>query len=166
MTTHTHKSFAEMATEVIVTFLNNNQIELTELPQLIRSVHASMRETLGNGHSAEELSEPVKLVDHTAATPELIPPRPYQSARIVETRRRPALPVEKSVTGDYVYCLECGKRFKTMKHHLMLEHDMTPEQYRAEWKLPHDWPITAPNHSENRRKIARGAGLGSRITSR
>ncbi len=160
--THVHKSFAEMTHEVIITFLTHNQIDIAEVPDLIRNVHQVMQETVGKQTGT---SEPISLVDHTHQEEVTLRGNGARASIDIITRR-PAVPVEKSVTGDYIFCLECGKRFKTMKHHLQLEHDMTPEEYRIEWGLKPDYPVTAPNHSENRRKIAKKAGLGNRITGR
>ena len=72
----------------------------------------------------------------------------------------PAVPIRRSVTDDYIICLEDGKRLKILKRHLMTAYDMTPEQYRAKWGLPHDFPMVAPSYSRRRQEMAKAIGLG------
>lgn len=72
----------------------------------------------------------------------------------------PAVPIKKSVTPDYIVCLEDGNRMKMLKRHLSSHYGMTPEQYRAKWGLPEDYPMTAPNYALKRRNIARTIGFG------
>jgi predicted transcriptional regulator len=72
----------------------------------------------------------------------------------------PAVPVKKSVTADAIICLEDGKKFKSLKRHLRTTYDMTPEQYRAKWGLPADYPMVAPSYAAKRSELAKGMGLG------
>jgi predicted transcriptional regulator len=72
----------------------------------------------------------------------------------------PAVPVKKSVTPDYIVCLEDGKRFKSLKRHLGTAYDLTPDQYRQKWNLPSDYPMVAPNYAAARSALARASGLG------
>jgi len=72
----------------------------------------------------------------------------------------PAVPVKRSVTADYIVCLEDGKKLKMLKRHLLTAYGMTPEQYRAKWSLPHDYPMVAPNYSLRRQELAKAIGLG------
>ena len=72
----------------------------------------------------------------------------------------PAVPVKKSVTPDYIVCLEDGRRFKSLKRHLRARYGLTPEAYRAKWALPLDYPMVAPNYAEARSRLARAIGLG------
>lgn len=74
--------------------------------------------------------------------------------------RAPAVPIEDSVTPDYIICLEDGKSFKMLKKHLMAVYSMTPEDYRAKWRLPVDYPMVAPNYAAKRQELARKSGLG------
>lgn len=74
----------------------------------------------------------------------------------------PAVPVKKSVTPDYIICLEDGKRLKMLKRHLKTAYDMTPEEYRERWGLPADYPMVAPNYAKQRSKLAKQIGLGTR----
>ena len=72
----------------------------------------------------------------------------------------PAVPIKRSVTDDYIVCLEDGKKLKMLKRHLMTSYGMTPEQYRAKWALPLDYPMVAPSYSRTRQELARKIGLG------
>lgn len=72
----------------------------------------------------------------------------------------PAVSVKKSITPDFIVCLEDGKRFKSLKRHLRTQYDMTPDQYRAKWGLPSDYPMVAPNYAAARSELAKTMGLG------
>lgn len=73
---------------------------------------------------------------------------------------KPAVSIKRSVTADYIICLEDGLKFKSLKRHLRTSYEMTPEQYRAKWGLPHDYPMVAPKYAEHRSKLAKQIGLG------
>jgi len=77
-----------------------------------------------------------------------------------EVELKPAVPVKKSVTDDYIICLEDGKKLKMLKRHLKTAYDLTPEDYRAKWGLPHDYPMVAPNYALKRQQLAKKIGLG------
>ncbi|MEO0625033.1 MAG: MucR family transcriptional regulator [Pseudomonadota bacterium] len=77
-----------------------------------------------------------------------------------EVELKPAVSIKKSVTDDYLICLEDGKKLKMLKRHLKTAYDMTPEEYRAKWSLPHDYPMVAPKYSETRKQLAKKIGLG------
>lgn len=81
-------------------------------------------------------------------------------------RPQPAVPIKKSVTPDYIICLEDGKRLKMLKRHLKTAYGMTPEQYRERWGLPPDYPMVAPNYARQRSALAKEIGLGTRARSR
>ena len=70
------------------------------------------------------------------------------------------MPIRKSVTSEYIVCLEDGKRFKSLKRHLRSQYNMTPEQYREKWNLPADYPMVAPKYAETRSRLAKHMGLG------
>ena len=72
----------------------------------------------------------------------------------------PAVPIKRSVTDDYIICLEDGKKLKMLKRHLMTAYGMTPEDYRAKWGLKHDYPMVAPNYALKRQELAKKIGLG------
>lgn len=76
-------------------------------------------------------------------------------------RPEPAVPVRASIKPDYIVCLEDGRKLKMLKRHLMTHYNLTPEQYRAKWNLPADYPMVAPNYAEQRRTLAKQIGLGT-----
>ena len=84
------------------------------------------------------------------------------AAPIPEVRQEPAVSVRASIKPDYIVCLEDGKKLKMLKRHLMTHYNLTPEQYRAKWSLPADYPMVAPNYAEQRRSLAKKIGLGTR----
>jgi predicted transcriptional regulator len=83
-----------------------------------------------------------------------------------ETPQEPAVSVRSSVKPDYIVCLEDGKKLKMLKRHLMTHYSMTPDDYRAKWKLPADYPMVAPNYAEQRRTLAKKIGLGTKRRKR
>ncbi len=89
-----------------------------------------------------------------------------QQTPVVEVRPEPAVSVRASVKPDYIVCLEDGKKLKMLKRHLMTHYNMTPEQYRARWNLPADYPMVAPNYAEKRRELAKKIGLGRKPGAR
>ncbi|GJE29703.1 MucR family transcriptional regulator [Methylobacterium organophilum] len=119
-----------LAGDIVSAFVSNNSIAAAELPGLITSVHAMLR----------QLTEP---------TP--------QSASVALT---PAVSVKRSITPDFLICLEDGKKFKSLKRHLRTRYNLTPEEYRARWGLPHDYPMVAPNYAAARSELAKATGLG------
>jgi len=82
-------------------------------------------------------------------------------APAADERPEPAVPVRRSVTPDYIVCLEDGKKLKMLKRHLKTQYNMTPEDYRERWGLAADYPMVAPNYAEQRRKLAKKIGLGT-----
>ena len=123
-----------LVTEIVVAYLSHNTVAMTDIPRLIAETRAALAQsatTISNG-------ERVSLV----------------------TSKEPAVPVKKSVTPDYLICLEDGTKLKMLKRHLRTAYDMTPEQYREKWGLPEDYPMVAPNYAKKRSSLAREFGLG------
>ncbi|MFC3441334.1 MucR family transcriptional regulator [Sphingobium rhizovicinum] len=85
-----------------------------------------------------------------------------QPAPAPEVKPEPAVSVRASIKPDYIICLEDGKKLKMLKRHLMTHYQMTPEDYRAKWGLPADYPMVAPNYAEQRRSLAKKIGLGTK----
>ena len=83
-----------------------------------------------------------------------------EAVAVVETLPEPAVSIRASIKPDYIVCLEDGKKLKMLKRHLMTHYNLTPEQYRARWNLPADYPMVAPNYAEKRRELAKNIGLG------
>ncbi len=81
---------------------------------------------------------------------------------ITADRPQPAVPIKRSITPDYLICLEDGKKLKMLKRHLKTAYGMSPEQYRERWGLPADYPMVAPSYAEKRSKLAKDIGLGTR----
>jgi predicted transcriptional regulator len=80
---------------------------------------------------------------------------------VVEPKQEPAVSIRASIKPDYIVCLEDGKKLKMLKRHLMTHYQMTPDEYRAKWNLPADYPMVAPNYAEQRRMLAKKIGLGT-----
>lgn len=83
-------------------------------------------------------------------------------APVVEEKPVPAVSVRSSVKPDYIICLEDGKKLKMLRRHLMTHYGMTPDDYRAKWGLPADYPMVAPSYAEKRRALAKEIGLGTK----
>jgi predicted transcriptional regulator len=119
-----------LTTEIVASHVSNNTVGLADLPTLIKAVYTSLA-----GQGAEE-------------------PKEQQEKPV------PAVAIKKSVMPDYIVCLEDGKKLKMLKRHLSTAYGMTPEEYRAKWGLPHDYPMVAPNYSLTRKHLAKKIGLG------
>jgi predicted transcriptional regulator len=122
----------ELATEIMAAFVANNAVPRAELPALFEGLHASLK----------------RLTDGEVAPPVVEPPTPV-------------VPIRKSVTPDYLICLDDGRKFKSMRRHLAIL-GMTPEQYRQKWNLPSDYPMVAPNYAAQRSALAKNIGFGLR----
>jgi predicted transcriptional regulator len=122
----------ELAAEIVSAFVSNNSLPALELPVLLQSVHSAL----------------TKLATGEAAVVEAPAPK------------LPAVPIKKSVTPEYIICLEDGKKFKSLKRHLRTAYGMTPDEYRAKWGLPSDYSMVAPNYAAARSNLAKSMGLG------
>ena len=121
----------ELAAEVIAAFVGNNSVPMSELPALIQAVHAAVVRLEVGGDEASPRDE----------------------------AKTPAVSIRKSVTPDYLICLEDGKQFKSLRRHLTAL-GLTPEQYREKWNLPSDYPMVAANYAAQRSALAKKIGLG------
>lgn len=122
----------ELTAEIISAYVSNNTVVATDLPAIIGDVHEALSKA---------------------------------SLRLGTTEReelRPAVALKKSVTPDYIICLEDGKKFKSLKRHLRTHYNLSPEEYREKWGLPHDYPMVAPNYAAARSQLAKQMGLGTR----
>ncbi|MEI7606830.1 MAG: MucR family transcriptional regulator [Rhodospirillaceae bacterium] len=120
-----------LTANIVAGYLSRNSLSPADLPALMGTVHQSL---VGLGQPAEADEGPVDL--------------------------KPAVPIKKSITPDYLICLEDGKKLKTLKRHLMAAFNLTPADYRAKWGLPMDYPMTAPNYTKTRSEVALKLGLG------
>lgn len=119
-----------MAVDIVTAYLSNNSLPAATIPDLIATVHGALSNL---GRPAEESAQ---------------------------ASRKPAVPIRKSVTPDYIVCLEDGKRLKMLKRYLRSNFGMTPAEYRARWGLPADYPMVAPNYAKQRSEFAKQIGLG------
>jgi len=126
-----------------------NHLDLLTLTTEIVSAHLSNTQV-----AAQEISGVIQTVYKSLAA--LSPEMP-----VVEEKLQPAVPVKKSVMPDYIVCLEDGKKLKMLKRHLKSAYDMTPDEYRARWNLPQDYPMVAPNYAKQRSRLAKEIGLGT-----
>ena len=124
-----------------------NRAELLALTTEIISSHVS-----NNSTGQENLPDLIQSVFDKLAALASDEPAP--------TELTPAVPIKKSVTDDYIVCLEDGKKLKMLKRHLMTAYGMTPEEYRARWGLKADYPMVAPNYTAKRQELAKKIGLG------
>jgi predicted transcriptional regulator len=121
----------ELAADIVSAYVSNNTVSANDLTVLIGDVYAALQRT-SSGVVAEPQPEPLK----------------------------PAVPIKKSVTPDYIVCLEDGKKFKSLKRHLRTQYNVTPEEYREKWGLAADYPMVAPNYAQARSDLAKKMGLG------
>jgi predicted transcriptional regulator len=119
-----------LASEIVAAYVSNNPVAVGELPGMIKSVHS----TLGGLVNSSRPDAPLS--------------------------RKPAVPVKRSVMPDYIICLEDGKRLKMLKRYLRSRYNLSPEDYRAKWQLPPDYPMVAPNYAARRSEFAKKIGLG------
>ena len=120
----------EMTADIVSAYVGNNSVAAADLPNLIQSVHRALA-GISTGSDGQE------------ATP-----------------KEPAVPVRRSITPDHLVCLEDGRKFKSLKRHLRTKYNMSPEEYRAKWGLPKDYPMVAPNYAKARSDLAKQMGLG------
>jgi predicted transcriptional regulator len=119
-----------MTTDVVAAYVSNNTLPTAQLSEIIGAVFQSLKALEGQGSEAK--SEPLK----------------------------PAVPIRKSITPDFLVCLEDGKKLKMLKRHLRSTYNMTPDGYRQKWGLAADYPMVAPNYAEQRSAFAKKIGLG------
>jgi len=120
----------DLTAEIVSSYVGNNTVSTADLPNLISEVHSALHKTV----TASQEPEPEPL--------------------------KPAVPVKKSVTPDFIICLEDGKKFKSLKRHIRTHYGLTPEEYREKWGLDADYPMVAPSYAEARSKLAKQMGLG------
>lgn len=124
-----------------------NNAELLNLTTSIVTAHVSR-----NVIPASELPDLIKQIHGTLAN--------IEGSEAYEDKPKPAVPINRSVTPDYIICLEDGRKMKMLKRHLKTTYNMTPEEYRKRWSLPSDYPLVAPNYAKKRSSLAKKIGLG------
>ena len=125
----------ELTAEIVAAYVSNNPLPSSEIGRVIADTYAAISNL------------------HGRAAP---PP---------EEKPVPAVPIKKSVMPDFIICLEDGKKFKSLKRHLATSYDLTPDDYRARWNLPADYPMVAPNYAATRSQLARASGLGRKAAA-
>lgn len=120
----------DMTAEIVSAYVGHNSVGPDEIPNLIHKVFAALSEAALGGSAAEA------------------------------QQAEPAVPIRKSITPDYIICLEDGKKFKSLKRHLRTHYNLSPEEYREKWGLPRDYPMVAPNYAQARSRLAKKMGLG------
>lgn len=120
----------EQTADIVAAYVSNNSVAAADLPALIQSIHKA-------------LTGVVTGVETVEVAP-----------------KEPAVPVKKSITPDFLICLEDGRKFKSLKRHLRTKYNLSPEDYRAKWGLAKDYPMVAPNYALARSNLAKQMGLG------
>jgi predicted transcriptional regulator len=120
----------EMTADIVSAYVGNNMVSAVELPSLIQSIHRA----LAGASNGSEVVE---------AAP-----------------KEPAVPIKRSITPGFLICLEDGRKFKSLKRHLRTKYNLSPEDYRAKWGLPKDYPMVAPDYAKARSDLAKQMGLG------
>ena len=131
MSENTQLDRIEQTAEVVAAYVSRNPIAASSLPDFIKTVHLAI---VGLGQSLSSQAE------------------------VVSTG--PAVSIKKSVTPDAITCLDCGKKFKSLKRHLMTSHETTPDRYKEKWGLASEYPIVAANYAAQRSALAKSIGLG------
>ena len=124
------EGYIELAADIVSAYVSNNSVPASDLPSLINEVHAALMR-----------------VTTDPATPAAEAPKP-------------AVPAKKSITNEFIVCLEDGRKFKSLKRHLRTQYNMSPEEYREKWGLAPDYPMVAPNYAKARSTLAKQMGLG------
>jgi predicted transcriptional regulator len=120
----------DLTAGIVSAYVSHNTVSAAQIPELIAIVSSALRATLPG--------------------PEQPEPEP----------QKPAVPIRRSVTPEEIVCLECGRRFRSIRRHLRSAHGLEPADYRAKWGLARDYPLTAPNYAERRSALAKQIGLG------
>ena len=125
-----------MTTEVVAAYLGNNTVSETQISEVIKSVYTSFSELTSSDGAGKAQTQ------------------------------KPAVPIKRSITPDFIICLEDGKKLKMLKRHLRTTYNLTPDEYRAKWGLAADYPMVAPNYAKQRSAFAKKIGLGRRSGAR
>ena len=121
-----------MTAEIVAAYIGNNSLSADQVPEIVRTVGAALRQVEKGENGSEK------------------------------TVGKPAVPIRKSVTPDFIICLEDGHKLKMLKRHLRTTFGLTPDEYRARWGLPADYPMVAPNYAKRRSEFAKKIGLGQK----
>jgi len=128
-----HVSTVEMTTDIVAAFVSRTSVQVDELPELVRLVRDTLAQLAGGA-----------------------PPVMEEAPKTL-----PAAAIRKSVTHDHLVCLEDGQKMRSLKQHLRVKHGLTPDEYRAKWSLPSDYPMAAPSYAKARSEFAKSMGLSN-----
>jgi predicted transcriptional regulator len=132
----TKESFVGLAAQIVSAYVGNNTVHQGDLSRLVTDVYQAL---------SGAVSGDIKI-------------RPEDL--------KPAVPIKKSISNDYIICLEDGKKFKSLKRHIRTHYNLSPEQYREKWGLAADYPMVAPSYAKTRSNLAKNMGLGRKKTKR
>ncbi len=124
------ENYIELAADIVSAYVSNNSVPVSDLPSLIQEVHAALSQVMSGSETQEAEAQ------------------------------KPAVPAKKSVTSEFIVCLEDGRKFKSLKRHLRTQYNMSPDEYREKWGLASDYPMVAPNYAKARSNLAKQMGLG------
>lgn len=125
----------DLTSDIVSSYVSKNPVQVADLPALIESVHRAL-DNAGNANAIAEAEKP-----------------------------KPAVNPKKSITDDYIICLEDGKHFKSLKRHIKTHYNLTPEAYREKWGLDPNYPMVAPNYAKARSALAKEMGLGRKANA-
>ena len=125
----------ELSTEIVVAYLGNNSVNSQDLTSVINTVHSTLKGLQNSNGNSKS------------------------------DAHKPAIPIKKSITDDYIVCLEDGKKLKMLKRYLRSQYDMSPQEYRSKWGLPATYPMVAPNYAARRSEFAKKNGLGKKTST-
>jgi predicted transcriptional regulator len=125
------KDLLSLSAKIVAAYVSANQMPAQDVPAFFKLIHSTLAQT-ASGEPAQ-----------------------------TEPALEPAVAIKKSVTADFIVCLEDGKKFKSLRRHLRTRYGMSPDEYRAKWGLPHDYPMVAPNYAKERSNLAKRMGLGT-----
>ncbi|MCF6302222.1 MAG: MucR family transcriptional regulator [Devosiaceae bacterium] len=129
------QSLVEISADIVCAYVSHNALSPEDVTKLISDVHTTLHTLKSDGNSAGKID------------------------------LKPAVSIKKSLTPDYIVCLEDGKKFKSLKRHIRTHYDLSPEEYREKWGLPANYPMVAPSYSKVRSRLARANGLGKKAGS-
>lgn len=130
--TNNNSTLIELSADIVCAYVSHNSLSPSEMTSFISDVHSTLR-ALDTGASAS-----------------------------INTTQKPAVSIKKSLSSEYIICLEDGKKFKSLKRHIRTHYDLSPEEYREKWGLPVNYPMVAPSYSKVRSQLARANGLGKK----
>ena len=131
-----HAELLRMTTDIVSSYVSNNDIPGSQIPEVIQSIYSTL--------SAQHLGD----------------------GEAAQDKKKPAVSIRRSITPDYIICLEDGKKLKMLKRHLRTTYGLSPEEYRVKWGLPADYPMVASTYAAQRSAFAKKIGLGRKRTSR